>query len=31
MLKKLVILVTAPAIKTRIWLLVLAVLIAPES
>ena len=29
MLKKLVILVTAPAIKTRIWLLVLAVLIAP--
>ena len=30
MLKKLVILVTAPAIKTKIWLLVLAVLIAPE-
>ena len=30
MLKKLVILVTAPAIKTKIWLLVLAALIAPE-
>ena len=29
MLKKLIILVRAPAIKTRIWLLVLAVLIAP--